>query len=55
MSSNTESAKFTILVPTRERAYTLHETLKTCVAQDHDRLEIIVSDNFSRDNTREIV
>lgn len=55
MRSSTQSPKFTVLVPTRERASTLLATLKTCVAQDYDRLEIIVSDNFSKDNTREVV
>lgn len=55
MSAVTQAARFTVLVPTRERGYTLHETLQTCVAQDYDGLEIIVSDNFSADNTREVV
>lgn len=47
--------KFTIIIPTRERADTLYWTLKTCVEQSYNNLEIIVSDNFSQDNTREIV
>lgn len=49
------SEKFTIIIPTRERADTLFWALKTCVAQNYDNLEIIVSDNFSRDNTRDVV
>ncbi|MDD2714784.1 MAG: glycosyltransferase family 2 protein [Candidatus Wallbacteria bacterium] len=44
-----------IIIPTRERADTLFYTLKTCVDQDYDQFEIIVSDNFSNDNTREVV
>ena len=47
--------KFTIVIPTRERSATLKYTLKTCVSQDYDNLTIIVSDNFSRDRTKDIV
>jgi glycosyltransferase involved in cell wall biosynthesis len=47
--------KFTIIVPTRERAETLYWCLKTLVAQDYENLEILVSDNFSQDNTKEVV
>jgi glycosyltransferase involved in cell wall biosynthesis len=46
--------KFTVLIPTRERCDTLQATLKTCVSQDYDNLEIVVSDNSSQDNTREV-
>ena len=46
---------FTIVIPTRERANTLEHTLRTCIAQDYDDLEILVSDNASVDNTREVV
>ena len=45
----------TIVLPTRERHDTLRWALETCVSQDYDRLEIIVSDNASRDQTREVV
>lgn len=47
--------KFSIVVPTRERANTLRSTLESCVAQQYENLSIIVSDNFSQDNTREVV
>ena len=47
--------KFTIVIPTRERPDTLLHTLKTCVDQDYDNLTILVSDNFSADNTEEVV
>ena len=46
---------FTIVVPTRDRADTLEHTLRTCIAQDYDDLEILVSDNASTDNTRDVV
>ena len=47
--------KFNVIIPTRERADTLHHCLKTVVAQDYDNLNIIVSDNVSQDNTEEVV
>src|SRR6186713_1491963 len=47
--------KFTVVIPTRERADTLFHTLRTCVAQDYDNLTILVSDNVSADNTEEVV
>jgi len=50
-----EKIKFSIIIPTRERADTLVHCLRTVVAQDYENLEIIVSDNFSQDNTREVV
>lgn len=52
---NMKQLSFTIVIPTRERADTLCWALKTCVMQNYDNLEIIVSDNFSQDNTREVV
>ena len=51
----TTRRKFTVIIPTRERADTLLHTLKTCVMQDYDNLTIIVSDNCSADNTYEVV
>jgi glycosyltransferase involved in cell wall biosynthesis len=47
--------KFNIIIPTRERADVLAGSLRTAVLQDYDNLEIIVCDNFSNDNTIEIV
>ena len=47
--------KFNVIIPTRERADTLHYCLKTVVAQDYDNLNIIVSDNLSQDDTEEVV
>lgn len=46
---------FNVIVPTRERADTLASTLKALVAIDYPRLKIVVCDNASLDNTREIV
>jgi hypothetical protein len=44
-----------IIVPTRERADTLLHTMRTLVSQDFDSCEILVSDNDSKDNTKEVV
>lgn len=52
---NNQDIKFTVIIPTRERADTLQWALKTCIAQDYQNLEILISDNFSQDNTREVV
>jgi glycosyltransferase involved in cell wall biosynthesis len=47
--------KFTVVVPTRQRADVLGPALQTIVAQDYDSLEILVSDNFSGDHTEDVV
>lgn len=47
--------KFTIIIPTRERADVLASSLRTAVMQDYADLDILVSDNFSNDNTCEVV
>lgn len=50
-----KSVKFTVIIPTRERAETLGPCLRTALAQDYGNLEIIVSDNCSWDGTRDLV
>lgn len=47
--------KVFVVVPTRERPYTLEYCLRTITAWDSDALQIIVSDNYSCDHTREVV
>ena len=47
--------KFTVVIPTRERADVLPAALRTVVAQDYENLEILVSDNFSEDETADVV
>lgn len=44
-----------MVIPTRDRAETLGATLRTCARQTYKNFEIIVSDNCSTDNTRELV
>lgn len=55
MSSAQQSTKFTIVIPTRERCDTLYWSLHTCVSQRYENLEILVSDNYSQDATRDVV
>src|SRR5260221_11421836 len=51
-----ESEKLlSIVIPTRERAETLGFTLRTALAQTTNNYEVIVSDNFSQDNTKSVV
>jgi Glycosyl transferase family 2 len=45
----------TLIIPSRERADVLLYALKSAVAQDYANLRILVSDNASTDNTREVV
>lgn len=50
-----EPIKFSVIIPTRERADTLVHCLHTVLGQNYDNFEVIVSDNFSQDNTKEVV
>ena len=50
-----ERIKFNVIIPTRERSDTLYHTLRTVVEQRYANLTIIVSDNFSGDNTKAVV
>ncbi|WP_171474161.1 glycosyltransferase family 2 protein [Frigoriglobus tundricola] len=47
--------KFSVVIPTRERADTLRFALRTCLDQTFDDYEVIVSDNFSSPATRAVV
>lgn len=50
-----EEIKFTIIIPTRERSDVLAPALKSVLNQDYANFEIIVSDNYSCDDTEKIV
>ena len=50
-----ETIEFYILVPTRERPDTLLHCLRTIINQNYENFQIIVSDNFSQDNTEQVV
>lgn len=45
--------RFSIVIPVRNRALTIVETLKTCFAQTFQDFEVVVSDNKSSDGTLE--
>ncbi len=47
--------RFSVVIPTRNRARTLPYTLRTCLAQSFPDLEIVVSDNASVDGTADVV
>lgn len=47
--------RFTVIIPTKDRAEYLHHSLRTCSMQAYDNLEVIVSDDGSRDHTRDVV
>lgn len=49
------SPLFTVIIPTENRAKYLHHTLRTCMMQNYEPLEVLVSDDGSTDNTREVV
>ncbi|WP_193221949.1 glycosyltransferase family 2 protein [Amylibacter sp. SFDW26] len=47
--------KISIIIPTRERADYLSYSLQTALEIEDDNVEIIVSDNFSTDHTRDVI
>jgi Glycosyl transferase family 2 len=51
----TNNLRFTVIIPTRERSDTLKSALQSCVSQNYENLEIIVSDNCSQDDTQAVV
>lgn len=50
-----KNPSLSVIIPTRERADTLFHTIRTVIEQDYEKLEIIISDNASTDNTEEVV
>ena len=51
----TKRPRFSVIVPTRERAETLGFCLETCIEQNYDDFEIVVCDNCSSKETKEVV
>ena len=45
---------FTVIIPTRNRGEFLRHTLRTCAMQDYERLDVVVADDASSDDTREV-
>lgn len=48
-------AGVTVMIPTRNRAGFLGGAIQSVIAQTHRPLEVLISDNCSSDNTREVV
>jgi glycosyltransferase involved in cell wall biosynthesis len=46
---------FSVIIPTRDRALTLPFTILSVLKQDYKNFELIISDNFSSDDTKKIV
>ena len=53
--SSRDNPLLSVIIPTRENAETLPYTLRTALDQTSRNFEVIVSDNFSQDNTAQIV
>jgi glycosyltransferase involved in cell wall biosynthesis len=47
--------RFTVIIPVKNRAEYLVNTLRTCILQEYENLRIIVSDDASSDDTKKIV
>ena len=47
--------RFSVVVPTCDRANLLHHTLRALLAIDRDDIEIVVSDNASKDDTQAVI
>lgn len=55
MTNKNGGPKISVVIPTRERCDVLESSLRTVTQQQYENLEILVSDNHSRDRTEEIV
>jgi glycosyltransferase involved in cell wall biosynthesis len=55
MTSSSQRPLLSIVIPTRERARYLRHSLNTAVACADPRIEIVVSDNASEDDTAKVV
>ena len=54
-NKNIDYPLFTVIIPQKDRAEYLIHTLKTCMIQDYPNFEIIISDDWSEDNSIEVV
>jgi hypothetical protein len=50
-----QSPLFSIVIPTRNRAYLIRNALQTALAQGVDDYEVVVSNNDSSDDTEEVI
>ena len=47
--------EISVVSPTREHCDVLEKSLRTVTAQDYGNLDIVISDNFSTDETEDVV
>ena len=52
---NEPELRFSIVIPTRNNHHTLRYTIKTCLDQQFENYEIIISDNSSNQFTEELI
>jgi glycosyltransferase involved in cell wall biosynthesis len=50
-----KNPKFSIVIPVRNGAETIANTIETCLNQDYENYEVVIADNASDDSTQEIV
>lgn len=50
-----QSPRFSVVIPTKDRAEYLLHTLRTCSLQKYDNVTFLVSDDGSSDSTRDVV
>jgi len=55
MNNNENYPLFTVIIPQKDRAEYLVHTLRTCMIQDYPNFEVIISDDWSEDNSVEVV
>ncbi|WP_422180887.1 glycosyltransferase family 2 protein [Aestuariivita sp.] len=55
IKGKTVRMKISIIIPTRERAIFLAKSVRTATDISDDNIEIVVSDNASRDDTRDVI
>lgn len=55
MESKEHYPLFTVIIPQKNRAEYIVHTLKTCMIQDYPNFEVIVADDFSDDNSVEVI
>ena len=53
--NNSAKPLISVIIPTRERAETLYFAIQTALEQTSNNFEVIISDNFSQDSTKEVV
>jgi glycosyltransferase involved in cell wall biosynthesis len=53
--NGTKNPLLSVIIPTRERVQTLPFAIETALDQQSVDFEVLVSDNFSQDNTRDVV